>query len=151
MQQIHSKIEITTHGSGFTDVTGDINNCLDINNLDSGILIVNSMHTSCSLIVNENADPNVLRDLKKYMESIVPYKSYKTLSNHSNEIFYDHYQEGKDDMPAHIKTVLTNTSLSFSFQNKRLMLGTWQSIFLWEHRLAKKTRVLQIHAIGEKM
>ena len=80
MEQIFSKIEFTTNGEGFIDITNDLNLFIEKNNFDSGILNLTSLHTSCSLTINENADPNVLRDLKKYIQSIVPYNSYLTLS-----------------------------------------------------------------------
>ena len=150
MEQIFSKIEFTTNGEGFIDITNDLNLFIEKNNFDSGILNLTSLHTSCSLTINENADPNVLRDLKKYMQSIVPYNSYLTLSKNREEISYKHYQEGADDMPAHIKTSLTNTSLSLSFQGSNLMLGTWQAVYLWEHRFDQKERALNVHIIGEK-
>ena len=150
MEQIFSKLELITHGEGFIDITNDLNLCIEKNNFDSGILNLTSLHTSCSLTINENADPNVLRDLKKYMQSIVPYNSYLTLSKNREEISYQHYQEGADDMPAHIKISLTNTCLSLSFQNSNLMLGTWQAVYLWEHRFDQKERVLNVHIIGEK-
>ena len=150
MEQIFSKLEFTTSGEGFIDITKDLNLFIKKNNFDSGILNLTSLHTSCSLTINENADPNVLRDLKKYIQSIVPYNSYLTLSKNREEISYKHYQEGADDMPAHIKTSLTNTSLSLSFQDSNLMLGTWQAVYLWEHRFDQKERVLNVHVIGEK-
>jgi secondary thiamine-phosphate synthase enzyme len=150
MEQILSKLEFITNGEGFIDITNDLNLFIKKNNFDSGILNLTSLHTSCSLTINENADPNVLRDLKKYMQSIVPYNSYLTLSKNREEISYKHYQEGADDMPAHIKTSLTNTSLSLSFQHSNIMLGTWQAVYLWEHRFDQKRRVLNVHIIGEK-
>ena len=150
MEQIFSKIEFTTNGEGFIDITNDLNLFIEKNNFDSGILNLTLLHTSCSLTINENADPNVLRDLKKYMQSIVPYNSYLTLSKNREEISYKHYQEGADDMPAHIKTSLTNTSLSLSFQDSNIMLGTWQAVYLLEHRFYQKERVLNLHIIGEK-
>jgi len=150
MEQIFSKIEFTTNGEGFTDITNDLNLFIEKNNFDSGILNLTSLHTSCSLTINENADPNVLKDLKKYIQSIVPYNSYFTLSKNREEISYKHYQEGADDMPAHIKTSLTNTCLSLSFQDSNIMLGTWQAVYLWEHRFHQKERVLNVHIIGEK-
>ena len=150
MEKIFSKIEFTTNGAGFIDITNDLNLFIEKNNFDSGILNLTSLHTSCSLTINENADPNVLRDLKKYIQSIVPYNSYLTLSKNREEISYKHYQEGADDMPAHIKTSLTNSCLSLSFQDSNLMLGTWQAVYLWEHRFDQKERVLNVHIIGEK-
>jgi len=148
MEQVISSLRITTQGQGFIDITSKVNKFIKLNNFSSGMLILNVMHTSCSLTLNENADPNVLEDLSKYIESIVPYNSYKALNIESKRISYDHYQEGEDDMPAHIKTALTNNSLSLSFQNQKLILGIWQAIYLWEHRYERKERLVNIHAIG---
>ena len=150
MEQIFSKLEFITNGEGFIDITTDLNLFIEKNNFDSGILNLTSLHTSCSLTINENADPNVLRDLKKYIQSIVPYNSYLTLSKNREEISYKHYQEGADDMPAHIKTSLTSTCLSLSFQNSNIILGTWQAVYLWEHRFDQKERIINLHIIGEK-
>tara|TARA_Y100000589_G_scaffold107463_1_gene102037 strand:+ start:107 stop:574 length:468 start_codon:yes stop_codon:yes gene_type:complete len=150
MEQIISIIKVNTTGKGFTDITDDINQFIVDNKFLSGILIINLLHTSCSLIVNENADPNVLKDLQSYIEAIVPYEAVHDLTKERNEIYYSHYQEGIDDMPAHIKTALTNTSLSFSFQDEKLSLGIWQAIYLWEHRFGLNKRNLNIHAIGER-
>ena len=150
MEQIFSKLKFITHGEDFIDITYDLNLCVEKNNFHSGILNLTSLHTSCSLTINENADPNVLRDLKKYMQSIVPYDSYLTLSKDREEISYKHFQEGADDMPAHIKTSLTNTCLSLSFQKGEIMLGTWQAVYLWEHRFDQKERIINVHIIGEK-
>ena len=150
MEQIFSKLKLITNGEGFTDITYDLNSHIEKNNFHSGILNLTALHTSCSLTINENADPNVLRDLKKYMQSIVPYDSYLTLSKNREEISYRHYQEGADDMPAHIKTSLTNTCLSLSFQEGKIVLGTWQAVYLWEHRLDQKERIINVHIIGEK-
>ena len=150
MEQIFSKINFITNGEGFTDITNDLNLFIKTNNFHSGILNLTSLHTSCSITINENADPNVLNDLKKYMQSIVPNNCYSSLSINSEKIYYQHFQEGEDDMPAHIKTALTNTNLSLSFQNGQLILGTWQAIYLWEHRFSQKERSINIHIIGEK-
>ena len=150
MEQVISTIKVISKGQGFTDITYSVREFIRENNYVNGILILNVLHTSCSLILNENADPNVLHDLGKYIESIVPYNSYKDLNIQSKEIYYKHSQEGEDDMPAHIKTALTNNSLSLSFQNEKLIIGIWQAIYLWEHRSEKKERIVNIHAIGEK-
>ena len=151
MEQVISSIKVISKGQGFTDITYSVKEFIRENNYFNGILILNVLHTSCSLILNENADPNVLHDLGKYIESIVPYNSYKDLNIQSKEIYYKHSQEGEDDMPAHIKTALTNNSLSLSFQNEKLIIGIWQAIYLWEHRSEKKERIVNIHAIGEKI
>jgi len=150
MEQIFSKLELSTLGEGFQDITNELNEFIKESNFSTGLLNLTSLHTSCSLTVNENADPNVLKDLKKFMQAIVPYNSYASLSKEREEIFYEHYQEGKDDMPAHIKTALTNTCLSLSFQNGKITLGTWQAIYLWEHRFTPRKRTLSVHIIGEK-
>ena len=151
MEQIFSKLQFITSGEGFIDITNDLNSFIQKNNFNSGVFNLTSLHTSCSLTINENADPNVLKDLKKYMQSIVPYNCYSSLSKNKEEICYEHYQEGADDMPAHIKTSLTNTALSLSFQEGKIILGTWQAVYLWEHRFAKKERNINVHIIGEKI
>jgi len=150
MEQIFSKLKFLTHSEGFIDITHHLNLFIEKNNFHCGILNLTSLHTSCSLTINENADPNVLRDLKKYMQSLVPYDSYLSLSKNREEIYYKHYQEGADDMPAHIKTSLTNTCLSLSFQDGKIVLGTWQAVYLWEHRIEQKERIINVHIIGEK-
>ena len=84
------------------------------------------------------------------MESIVPCNSYTSLSKEKDEIYYEHFQEGEDDMPAHIKTALTNTNLSLSIKEGKIILGTWQAIYLWEHRFNTRERSINVHIIGEK-
>ena len=150
MEQILSKLKLMTNGDGFTDITDDLNLFIQRSNFESGILNLTSLHTSCSLTINENADPNVLKDLKKFMKSIVPCNCYTSLSKGKEEIYYEHSQEGEDDMPAHIKTALTNSNLSLSFQQSKIILGTWQAIYLWEHRFSPKERSINVHIIGEK-
>ena len=150
MEQIFSKLYFLTNGEGLTDITDDLNLFIQRNNFQSGIFNLTCLHTSCSLTINENADKNVLKDLKKYMKSIVPYNCYKSLSKESEEIYYEHFQEGADDMPAHIKTALNSSNLSLSFQKGEIILGTWQAIYLWEHRFSPKERSISVHIIGEK-
>ena len=150
MEQIFSKLNFVTKGEGLTDITDHLNLFIQKNNFHSGIINLLSLHTSCSLTINENADPNVLSDLRKFIKSIVPYNCYTSLSKDREEIFYEHSQEGEDDMPAHIKTALTNTNLSLSFQKGQIILGTWQAIYLWEHRFSQKERTISVHIIGEK-
>ena len=150
MEQIFSKLNFLTNGEGFTDITDDLNLFIKKSNFHSGILSLTLLHTSCSLTINENADPNVLKDLKKFMESIVPHNCYNSFSREREEVYYTHSQEGADDMPAHIKTALTNTNLSLSFQKGNIILGTWQAIYLWEHRFSPKERSISIHIIGDK-
>ena len=107
--------------------------------IKNGMLNINILHTSASLIIQENADPDVLNDLKIFFDRLAP----------MDNKLYQHTTEGKDDMPAHIKSALTNNQLTLSFKDKKLMLGTWQGLYLFEHRLEDHTRVLSHHLIGE--
>ena len=104
-----------------------------------GMLNLSIQHTSASLIVQENADPNVQTDLINYFDKLVP----------MNNKLYTHTTEGKDDMPAHIKSSLTNNQISLSIKNEKLLLGTWQGIYLFEHRLNSQNRTIIHHFIGE--
>jgi len=150
MEQIFSKLNFLTNGEGLTDITDDLNLFIQKSNFHSGIFSLTLLHTSCSLTINENADPNVLKDLENFMKSIVPYNCYSSLSKDRETVYYEHSQEGEDDMPAHIKTALNNTNLSLSFQKGKIVLGTWQAIYLWEHRFNPKERSINVHIIGEK-
>ena len=138
MKQIFSEIIMETKGQGlynFTDKTLDWLNKQKINN---GILNINILHTSASLVIQENADPDVLHDLKDFFNKLAP----------MDNKLYKHTTEGKDDMPAHIKSALTNNQITLSIKDKKLMLGTWQGLYLFEHRLEKHTRKLSHHLIG---
>ena len=149
MEQILSTLNFDTNGQGFTEITKDINNWIQNNKLKKGILLAFLKHTSCSLIINENADINVLKDLSAYMKAIVPEKGFYPIDRSSRKIEYLHSQEGLDDMPAHIRTMLTSNNLSFSVVNGKLEIGLWQAIYIWEHRTSNKSRSLQLHAIGD--
>ena len=149
MQQILSTLYIATPGEGFTDLTSKINQWIITNKLIKGILVLSVQHTSCSLTINENADPRVLEDLSSFIKALVPEEGINHQGGSMEHIPYQHSEEGADDMPAHIKTSLTCTSLSLSIENCRLVLGTWQAIYLWEHRQIKHSRKIFLHAIGE--
>ena len=149
MEQVLSTLDFETKGQGFTEITKDINNWIQNNKLKKGILLVFLKHTSCSLIINENADINVLKDLSAYMKAIVPEEGLYSIDRNSKRIEYLHSQEGLDDMPAHIKTMLTSNNLSFSVVDGKLEIGIWQGIYIWEHRTSNKSRALQFHAIGD--
>ena len=151
MEQVISDLSIRTKGEGFTNITNALNKWIKDNRLKKGILVLTSKHTSCSLIINENADPRVLKDLSAYMKAIVPELGFKSISGDNKEQRYLHSEEGVDDMPAHIRTTLTCTSLTMSIKNSRLDLGTWQAIYLWEHRYTKKERIIGLHSIAEKI
>ena len=149
MEQIISNLDFKTKGQGFTDITKDINLWIANKKLKKGILLVFLKHTSCSLIINENADTNVLKDLSNYMQAIVPEQGFYSIDRISKRLEYLHSEEGLDDMPAHIRTMLTSNNLSFSVVDNRLEIGIWQAIYIWEHRASNKSRSLQLHAIGD--
>ena len=136
-QKTH-EIKIKTKGQNLYNFTSNISKWIKNEKFNNGILNINILHTSASLMIQENADPDVLKDMKNFFDKLVP-------MNKS----YIHSTEGKDDMPAHIKSALTNNHLSLSVKNKELILGTWQGLYLFEHRLEKHTRTLNLHFIGE--
>ena len=138
MQQVFEEIKVKTNGQGFYNFTQRTLEWLDNQKIKNGILNINIMHTSASLVIQENADPDVLHDLKNFFHKLVP----------MDEKLYKHSTEGKDDMPAHIKSALNNNQLTLSLKNKNLILGTWQGLYLFEHRIEKQTRVLSHHLIG---
>ncbi len=149
MRQVFSNLDFETKGQGFTNITKDINLWIRDNKLKKGILLIFLKHTSCSLIINENADINVLKDLSNYMQAIVPEEQFYPIDRSSKKIKYLHSEEGLDDMPAHIRTMLTANNLSFSVIDGKLEIGIWQAIYIWEHRTSNKSRSLQLHAIGD--
>ena len=138
MKQLFHEIEVNTKGQGLYDFTKQTIKWLDKQEINNGILNINILHTSASLLIQENADPDVLYDLKNFFDKLVP----------MDNKLYKHTTEGKDDMPAHIKSALTNNQITLSVKNKKLMLGTWQGIYLFEHRIENHTRVLSHHFIG---
>ena len=139
MQQVFEEIKVKTNGQGLYNFTQRTLEWLDNQKIKNGILNINIMHTSASLVIQENADPDVLHDLKNFFHKLVP----------MDEKLYKHSTEGKDDMPAHIKSALTNNQLTLSLKNKNLILGTWQGLYLFEHRIEKQTRLLSHHLIGD--
>ena len=138
MQQAFHEIKINTKGQGLYDFTNETVSWLNEQKINNGILNINILHTSASLLIQENADPNVLYDLKNFFDKLAP----------MDNKLYKHTSEGKDDMPAHIKSALTNNQITLSIKDKKLMLGTWQELYLFEHRLEKHTRILSHHLIG---
>ena len=139
MIQKFFKLEISTNGQKLYDFTDKTYDWIKDNNFKNGILNISVLHTSASLIVQENADPDVQTDLINYFDKLVP----------MNNKFYVHTVEGKDDMPAHIKSALTNNQISLSVKNGNLLLGNWQGIYLFEHRLEPHIRTLIHHFIGD--
>ena len=138
MLQKYEKINIKTYGINLYEITKNIIDWINQINLSSGLLNISIQHTSASLLLQENADPAVLEDLKNYFLKLVPFSDN-----------YIHANEGYDDMPAHIKTSLTNTNITLSVIDKKLKLGKWQGIFLFEHRTSSKDRFINLHYIGD--
>ena len=139
MKQEFYNLKINTNGQRLYEFTDQTLNWIEKNNFKNGILNLSIQHTSASIIVQENADPDVQTDLINYFDNLVP----------MNNKLYIHSTEGKDDMPAHIKSALTNNQISLSVKNKELLLGTWQGIYLFEHRLNQQTRTIIHHFFGE--
>jgi len=139
MKQEFFNLQIKTNGQKLYEFTDQTLNWINENNFKNGILNLSIQHTSASLIVQENADPDVQTDLIKYFDKLAP----------MDNSLYVHTTEGKDDMPAHIKSALTNNQISLSIKNKKLLLGTWQGLYLFEHRLESQKRSIIHHFLGE--
>ena len=139
MKQEFYNLQIKTNGQKLYEFTNDTIHWIGQNNFKKGILNLSIQHTSASLIVQEYADPDVQTDLINYFDKLAP----------MNNKLYIHTTEGKDDMPAHIKSTLTNNQISLSIKDKELLLGTWQGLFLFEHRLQHQNRTIIHHFIGE--
>lgn len=139
MIQKFSEIKIKTNGQNLYNFSTEILEWIKINQLNNGILNLSIQHTSASLIIQENADPDVQKDLLDYFDKLVP----------MDNKLYSHTLEGKDDMPAHIKSALTNCQISLSIKNKNLLLGTWQGLYLFEHRIEPHERKIILHYIGD--
>ena len=139
MKQEFYNLEINTSGQRLYEFTDQTIQWIDKNNFKNGILNLSIQHTSASLIVQENADPDVQKDLINYFDKLVP----------MDNKLYVHTTEGKDDMPAHIKSALTNNRISLSIKDSELLLGTWQGLYLFEHRLEQQNRTIIHHFIGD--
>ena len=138
MKQKFFNLKVQTNGQNLYDVTKQINSWINENKFQEGIVNLSILHTSASLIIQENADPDVKTDLMKYFDKLAP----------MNDELYTHNTEGKDDMPAHIKSALTNNQISLSIKKGVLLLGTWQGIYLFEHRINSSTRSIVCHFLG---
>ena len=139
MKQEFFNLKISTTGQRLYEFTDQTIQWINNNKFKDGMLNLSIQHTSASLIVQENADPDVQADLINYFDKLVP----------MNNKLYIHTTEGKDDMPAHIKSALTNNQISLSIKNNELLLGTWQGLYLFEHRIETQNRTIIHHFIGE--
>ncbi len=139
MRQAHHTFEAHTRGKGLYDVTEALRSFVRESALREGLLTVFIAHTSASLVIQENADPEVQRDLERFFARLVP----------EGEPLFRHTEEGPDDMPAHVRAALTQTSLGIPLHAGRLALGTWQGVYVYEHRNRPHTRKLHLHLVGE--
>ncbi len=138
MRQTSTFIDHPTPGQGLHDVTAPITRWVAAQGMTEGLLTIFIRHTSASLLIQENASPAARRDLERWLARLAP---------ESRD--YEHDEEGPDDMPAHLRAAVTNTQLSIPLLGGRLALGTWQGVFLWEHRRRPHTRTLALHLLGE--
>ncbi len=139
MRQEFFNYQVNTNGQQLYEFTSEIVQWVNKNKFKNGILNLNIQHTSASLIVQENADPDVQTDLVNYFNKLVP----------MDKSLYIHTTEGKDDMPAHIKSSLTNNQITLSIKNSKIILGTWQGLYLFEHRLDPQRRKILFHFLGD--
>ena len=138
--QAFHEFRIATRGRGFYEFTGEVAEWISERQFSEGLLTLHLRHTSASLLIQENADPDVRVDFEKFFARLVP----------DGDSLFIHTAEGEDDMPAHIRTALTTVNLSIPVKGGRLTLGTWQGIYLWEHRHSPHHRAITAHFIGEK-
>ena len=135
----HDQLEVRTHGKGLYEITDDVQSKIDNRRVQNGTVTVFVQHTSCSIVIMENADPTARRDLEEFFDRLVP----------EDTDYFTHDSEGSDDMPSHIRMVLTRTSETVPIVDGKMQLGTWQGIFLFEHRRAPHRRRVFITMIGE--
>jgi secondary thiamine-phosphate synthase enzyme len=135
----HDQLEVRTHSKGLYEITDELQSKLDQRGVQNGIVTVFVQHTSCSIVIMENADPSAQRDLEEFFERLVP----------ENADYFAHTAEGSDDMPSHIRMVLTRTSETIPIMDGKMQLGTWQGIFLFEHRRATHRRKIFVTIMGE--
>ena len=138
--QSFEELNIKTNGNKLIKITEKVLDFVGRSDVSNGIVNIYILHTSASLIVQENADDDVQKDILNFYDKLVP----------MNNSLYIHNTEGKDDMPAHIKSSLTNSNLTLSIKNSKLILGTWQGIYLFEHRVEQQIRKIFLHLLGEK-
>ena len=139
MRQEFFNLELDTDGQSLYEFTNQVNQWVSDNEFNNGVINISIQHTSASLIIQENADPDVQTDLINFFNKLVP----------MDNSLYIHTTEGKDDMPAHIKSSLTNNQISLSVKNYELLLGTWQGLYLFEHRIEKQKRLIVLHYLGD--
>jgi secondary thiamine-phosphate synthase enzyme len=139
MYQVIDTLPVRTRGRGFTEITRDVQARVQRAGIDTGLCTLHLQHTSASLLIQENADPDVRRDFESFFARLVP----------DGDPLFVHTMEGDDDMSAHIRTAITTVNLSIPIAGGRLALGTWQGIYVWEHRTSPHSRTVVVHLLGE--
>src|SRR5580765_3954618 len=139
LRQLSNEFTIRTRGRGFYEFTDEVSGWVSKNSFREGLLTLHLRHTSASLLIQENADPDVRRDLEAFFSRLVP----------DGDRLFIHTSEGDDDMPAHVRTALTAVNLSIPVSGGRMALGTWQGIYVWEHRKAAHSRSVMAHVLGQ--
>jgi secondary thiamine-phosphate synthase enzyme len=138
IHQTLDRLTVSTRSRAFYEITRDVESCVERAGVQTGLCTLHLQHTSASLLIQENADPDVRRDFERFFARLVP----------DGDPLFVHTTEGADDMPAHVRTALTAVNLSIPIAQGRLCLGTWQGIYLWEHRTAAHKRTIVVHIIG---
>jgi secondary thiamine-phosphate synthase enzyme len=139
LRQANHEFTVSTRGRGFYEITGPVAAWVKETGIGSGLLTLHIKHTSASLLIQENADPDVRDDFERFFARLVP----------DGDRLFEHTVEGADDMPAHVRTALTTVNLSIPIAGHRLALGTWQGIYVWEHRKHAHRRSVAAHVIGD--
>ena len=139
LRQAVNEIRIRTRGRGLYEITDEVGSWISQEKFETGLLTLHVRHTSASLLIQENADPDVRRDLESFFRRLVP----------DGDRLFVHTAEGDDDMPAHVRSALTAVSFSVPVTNGRMALGTWQGLYVWEHRHAPHQRTITLHCVGE--
>jgi secondary thiamine-phosphate synthase enzyme len=139
MRQEQHEITVSTRGRGFYKITEDVSRFVRKSKMATGLAVLHIEHTSASLLIQENADPEVRGDLERFFQRLVP----------DGDRVFQHTTEGQDDMPAHVRTALTSVNISIPFSEGEMRLGTWQGIYVWEHRTHPHKRKVLLHLVGE--
>jgi secondary thiamine-phosphate synthase enzyme len=140
LRQTLERLTVRTRTRGFYEITRDVQSVVSQAGVQTGLCTLHLQHTSASLLIQENADPDVQRDFERFFARLIP----------DGDPLFVHTVEGRDDMPAHVRTALTTVNLSIPIDRGRLCLGTWQGIYLWEHRTAPHTRIVIVHILGDR-
>lgn len=140
LRQTLERLTVRTRTRGFYEITRDVQSLVSQAGVQTGLCTLHLQHTSASLLIQENADPDVQRDFERFFSRLIP----------DGDPLFVHTVEGRDDMPAHVRTALTTVNLSIPIDRGRLCLGTWQGIYLWEHRTAPHTRTVVVHLLGDR-